>query len=109
MNEFVSDRFASIHFQQDFGKLLFSKGQFQPGIALAASAGYGTMKYDSRHINLNQNTLDKGYYETGILFNNLLRQWIFGFGLAVFYRFGPYSLPETIDNFAFKITLRFNL
>jgi len=109
MNEFVSDRFASIHFQQDFGKLLFSKGQFQPGIALAASAGYGTMKYDSRHINLNQNTLEKGYYETGILFNNLLRQWIFGYGLGVFYRLGPYSLPKTIDNFAFKFTLRFNL
>ena len=109
MNEFVSDRFGSVHFQQDFGKLLFKKEKFQPGIVLAASAGFGSMKSDSRHVNLDPNTLEKGYYESGILFNNLLRNWIFGYGLGVFYRFGPYSLPETIDNFAFKFTIRFNL
>jgi hypothetical protein len=109
MNEFVSDRFASLHFQQDFGKLLFSREKFQPGIVLAASAGYGELKYGGRHVNLDQKTLEKGYYESGILFNNLLRSWIVGYGLGVFYRFGPYSLPKTIDNFAFKFTLRFNI
>jgi hypothetical protein len=109
LNEFVSDRFGSMHFQQDFGKLLFKGERFQPGIVLAASAGYGSMKPDSRHVNLEQKTLEKGFYESGILFNNLLRQWFMGYGLGVFYRFGPYSLPETIDNFAFKFTIRFNL
>ncbi len=59
--------------------------------------------------NLDQGTLEKGYYESGLLFNSLLRQWIFGYGLGVFYRYGPYALPKTIDNFAFKFTLRFNL
>jgi hypothetical protein len=109
LNEFISDRFAGIHFQQDFGKLLFSREKFQPGIVLAASAGYGSMRHDSCHVNLDQNTLDKGYYESGILFNNLLRQWILGYGLGVFYRFGPYTLPKTIDNFAFKFTIRINI
>ncbi|MFC2115342.1 DUF5686 family protein [Bacteroidota bacterium] len=109
LNEFVSDRFASIHFQQDFGKLLFKKEKFQPGIVLAANAGYGTMVHQGAHVNMNQKTYENGYYETGILFNNLLRQLIFGYGLGVFYRFGPYALPETIDNFAFKFTLRFRL
>jgi len=109
MNEFVSDRFASVHFQQDFGKLLFRKGKFQPGIVLAGSAGYGAMAYDPRHVNLNQTSYEKGYYESGILFNNLLRFSIFGYGLGVFYRMGPYTLPKTIDNFAFKFTIRFIL
>ncbi|HEC42309.1 MAG TPA: carboxypeptidase-like regulatory domain-containing protein [Bacteroides sp.] len=109
LNEFVSDRFSSIHFQQDFGKLLFKWEKFQPGIVLAASAGYGTIRADSRHINMEQNTLEKGYYESGILFNNLLRHSILGYGLGVFYRLGPYTLPKTIDNFAFKFTMRFNL
>ncbi len=109
LNEFVSDRFASIHFQQDFGKLLFKKNKFQPGIVLAASAGYGRMAYNGNHVNLVQKTYENGYYESGILFNNLLRQWIFGYGLGVFYRFGSYALPKTIDNFAFKFTIRFNL
>jgi hypothetical protein len=109
MNEFVSDRFAGIHLQQDFGRLLFKKERFQPGVVLAASATYGTLRTDPAHVNLNQDTMEKGYYESGILFNNLLRQWILGYGLGVFYRFGPYTLPETIDNFAFKFTIRFNI
>lgn len=109
MNEFTSDVFASVHLRQNFGNLLFRTERFRPEIVLAASAGYGELRHDQRHVNLEPSTLEKGYYESGILFNNLLRQWIFGYGLGVFYRFGPYSLPETIDNFAFKFTLRFNL
>lgn len=109
MNEFVSDRFASLHFQQDFGKLILRREKFQPGIVLVGNAGFGTMRQDDRHLNLDVKTPEKGYYESGLLFNNLLRYWIFGYGLGVFYRFGPYSLPETIDNFAFKFTIRFNL
>lgn len=109
LNEFVSDRFANLHFQQDFGKLLFSKGQFQPGIVLATSVGFGQLTANSKHVNLDQASYEKGYYESGILFNNLLRQWFIGYGLGVFYRYGPYSLTKTIDNFAFKFTIRFNL
>ena len=109
LNEFVSDHFANLHFQQDFGKLLFSSGQFQPGIVLATSVGFGQLTYDPNHVNLDQESYEKGYYESGILLNNLLRHWFIGYGLGVFYRYGPYSLPKTIDNFAFKFTIRFNL
>ncbi len=109
LNEFVSGSFANIHFQQDFGKLLFSRGQFQPGIVLATSVGFGQFTYDPNHVNLDQESYEKGYYESGVLFNNLLRHWFIGYGLGVFYRYGPYSLPKTIDNFAFKFTIRFNL
>jgi hypothetical protein len=109
LNEFVSDRFLNLHFQQDFGKLLFSSGQFQPGIVVATSAGIGRLSHNDRHVNLDQQSYEHGYYESGILFNNLLRQWFIGYGLGVFYRYGPYSLPKTIDNFAFKFTIRFNL
>jgi hypothetical protein len=108
-NEFVADRFASIHFQQDFGKLLFSRENFQPGIVLAASAGYGQLRFPQNHIELPGQNYESGYYESGILFNNLLNQAFIGYGLGVFYRFGPYTLPKTIDNFAFKLTVRINL
>ena len=109
LNEFVSDRFANLYFQQDFGKLLFSSRRFQPGIVLATSGGFGKLSYNPSHVNLDQKSYEKGYYESGVLFNNLLRQWFIGYGLGVFYRYGPYSLPKTIDNFAFKFTIRFNL
>ena len=109
LNEFVTDRFVNLHFQQDFGKLLFRKNRFQPGIVLATSAGYGKMEYGENHINLPGQDYENGYFESGILFNNLLRQWFMGYGLGVFYRYGPYTLPKTIDNFAFKFTIRFNI
>jgi hypothetical protein len=109
LNEFVSNRFANLYFQQDFGKLLFRRGQFQPGIVLATNVGFGQLSYDPNHVNLEQESYEKGYYESGILFNNLLRHLFIGYGLGVFYRYGPYLLPKTIDNFAFKFTIRFNL
>jgi len=109
MNEFTADRFTSIHFQQDFGKLLFKREKFQPGIVLAASAGFGALNHTQNHVNLPGREYDLGYYETGILFNNLLNQAFIGYGLGIFYRLGPYTLTKTIDNFAFKLTVRFNL
>jgi hypothetical protein len=109
MNEFTASRFASVHFQQDFGKLLIKGDKFQPGIALAASAGFGALDHEQNHINLPGKAYDLGYYEAGILFNNLLNQAFMGYGLGAFYRMGPYTLPKTIDNFAFKMTVRFNL
>ena len=108
-NEFIADRFTSIHFQQDFGKLLFRKKKFQPGISLASSIGYGEFRFPLNHIDIPGHSYERGYFESGILFNNLLRQAFIGYGLGVFYRYGPYSLPKTIDNFAFKFTVRFNL
>jgi hypothetical protein len=30
-------------------------------------------------------------------------------GAGVFYRYGPYALPKTFDNFAFKMSIVFDL
>ena len=109
MNEFVLDRFASVFFQQDFGKLLFKTEKFQPGIVLATHAGYGDLHYTGNHENIDLQTMEKGYFESGLLIKNILNQWFIGYGLGVFYRYGPYSFNKTIDNFAFKFTITFNI
>lgn len=109
MNEFVLDRFAYLFFQQDFGKLLFKKEKFQPGIIFATNAGFGDLYFNSNHENIDLQTMKKGYFESGILVRNILRQWFIGYGLGAFYRYGPYSLIKTIDNFAFKFTITFNI
>jgi hypothetical protein len=109
MNEFVFDRFVFGFFQQDFSSLLFKKGKFRPGIVLVTNAGYGRLLHKSNHENIELNTIENGYYESGILFKNLLRQWFIGYGVGAFYRYGPYSLNKTIDNFAFKFTISFNI
>ncbi|MBN1144109.1 MAG: carboxypeptidase-like regulatory domain-containing protein [Bacteroidales bacterium] len=109
-NEFLSDRFVSLHVKQNFGKLLFKpRGKFQPEMALVHNLGFGLLKEKDPHENIEFNTLEKGYFEGGLLINNLLKVQLFRYGLGVFYRYGPYAYAKTIDNFAFKLTLQFNL
>jgi hypothetical protein len=109
-NEFLSDRFVSLFIKQDFGKLLF-KGhrKFQPEIALVQNMGYGRLKSTGHHENITYSTMEKGYFESGLLINNIFRIQIFRYGVGVLYRYGYYALPETIDNFAFKLSLQFNM
>ncbi len=109
-NEFLSDRFFGFFLKQDFGKLLFKpRGKFQPEIALVHNLGFGTLINQEPHENISYKTFEKGYFEGGLLINNLIRLQLFRYGLGVMYRYGPYAYPETIDNFAFKLTLQFSL
>jgi hypothetical protein len=109
-NEFLSDRFFSLFIKQDFGKLLFKpRGKFQPELALVHNAGVGRLSDTERHQNIEFKTMEKGYFEGGILFNNLARMQLFKYGIGVFYRYGPYAYSKTIDNFAFKLSLQINL
>jgi hypothetical protein len=110
LNEFVSDRFVGFFFKQDFGKLLFKpRGKFQPEIALVHNLGFGTLKAASAHRNIALRTFSKGYFEGGLLINNLFRIQLFRYGVGVMYRYGPYAYPKTIDNFAFKLTLQLSM
>jgi hypothetical protein len=63
------------------------------------------MDHIERHENQNFNTLEKGFYESGLEINKLF----FGFGLSFTYRYGSYHLPHFDDNLAFKFTFNINL
>jgi hypothetical protein len=109
LNEFLSDQFVSLYLKQDFGSLLFKTKQFNPEITLVTNIGFGKLRNPEKHNNLEFNTMEKGYYESGILINNILKTTIFGYGFGIFYRYGPYAFNKTSDNFAYKLTLKFNL
>jgi hypothetical protein len=109
-NEFLSDRFMSLFLKQDFGKLLFKpRGKFQPELALIHNVGFGRLSDTGQHQNIDFKTMRKGYFEGGLLINNLARMQLFKYGIGVFYRYGPYAYSKTIDNFAFKLSLQINL
>ncbi|HJZ40304.1 MAG TPA: DUF5686 family protein [Bacteroidales bacterium] len=108
-NEFLSDRFIALFIKQDFGKLLFKpRGKFQPEIALVHNMGFGSLSDKSPHDNIEFKTLEKGYFEGGLLINNIFRLQILRYGVGVLYRYGPNAFTKTIDNFAFKLTLQFS-
>jgi hypothetical protein len=48
---------------------------------------------------MNYKTLNKGYFESGIEFNQIYK----GFGLSGFYRYGPNQLPHFGDNLSIKL------
>ncbi len=109
-NEFLSDRFLALFLKQDFGKLLFKpRGKFQPEIAFVQNMGFGELRNAGHHENISFKTMGKGYFESGLLINNIFRIQILRYGFGVMYRYGSYAFPETMDNFAFKLTLQLNM
>lgn len=108
MSEFVSDEFVSLFFRHNFGSLLFRRGNFRPEVVFASNAGFGRLSNPGSHVNIPVRSLDKGYYESGLMINSIIKQLFVGYGFGVFYRYGPYSYNRTIDNFAFKLTFNIN-
>ncbi len=107
--EFISDRFASLFLRHNFESLLFRSGSFRPEIVIVTNLGIGELSHPDNHLNVQVNTMEKGYFESGLLLNNLLRQFFVRYGIGVFYRYGPYSFDRVADNFAFKLTFNINL
>jgi len=105
-NEFISDKFCTFHFMHDFGNIIYKKKYSKPSIAITTSLGWGDCKL-TQDVDGSDfaRKMNKGYYESGIQLNNLLCLSIEGFGLGVYYRYGPYRFTDKeINNWAFKLT-----
>ena len=113
MNEFLSNKFASLYIYHDFGYLLFKgKKWFHPEFALSQNIGFGWLDHPEHytyisHSNEPYNIMDLGYYESGLLINNLVNLKVYTIGIGAFYRWGPYSFNAPLDNFAFKLSVIF--
>ncbi|NVO03217.1 MAG: carboxypeptidase-like regulatory domain-containing protein [Bacteroidetes bacterium] len=109
MNEFLSDRFASIFFTHNFGKLLIRTKKFEPEIVIASNAGLGFLDNKNKHFNADFKTMEKGFFESGLIINNILRTDLYGIGIGGFYRYGTYSFPKFKDNYVINLTITFSL
>jgi hypothetical protein len=107
MDEFTADRYAALFVSHNFGKLLFQSKHFKPEPELVTNIGIGALRHPENHVKENIKSYEKGYYESGIVLNRLLRLGLTDIGIAGFYRYGPYSLPTTKDNMAWKIVFQF--
>ncbi len=107
MNEFLSDRYFSVFFRHDFGSLLFGDKPFVPQPELITNFTIGSM--GNNYPTIHYNTLEKGYFESGLMLNAILKSGVSGIGFGVFYRYGAYELPNVWNNFAWKMSLNFTL
>ena len=109
MDEFYATSFASLFFRQKF-KPMFDYPYFHPNFTFSANAGFGQLSNALHHAPVILSTFNLGYYESGILINNLLISGsLINLGFGVFYRFGPYAYSNISDNFCYRLTLDFNL
>ncbi len=107
MNEFASDRYASLFISHNFGTLLFRSKYFKPEPELVTNLGIGLLSHPENHLKEDIQTFSKGYFESGLVLNRILRLGVTDLGLAWFYRYGPYALPTFNENTAWKIVFHF--
>jgi hypothetical protein len=107
MNEFVSDRYASLFLSHSFGKLLYRSEHFSPQPELVTNMGVGYLRNPLMHEveGLTPGSYEKGYFESGLIINSILNFYITRLGIGAFYRYGYYAFPEWKDNVAVKLSL----
>jgi hypothetical protein len=104
--EFTSDQQFSVLIQQNFGRIFPSKkSYFQPEISIHQGISYGSLANPQNHSLIDVKTLERGFYETGISLNRLLRIkylhiFYLDFGVGIFTRYGANSFDSPKDNIA---------
>ena len=106
-NEFLADRYATLHLRHSFGHLLVKWKKFRPVPVVLTSVAIGGLEKPERHRGLSFQPMEHAYIESGVRIDNLLSLPFTGLGVGVFYRYGANSLPEHADNFAYKLSMSF--
>lgn len=105
-NEFAATRFVNALWRGTYYTRLNSDKKFKPEITISTKAGFGDVPKNYRQ---SIKTYNKGYYESGIYIGNLTKSSFSKMGIGLHYRYGHYSLPKIIDNFAFTIGIEYGL
>ncbi|WP_107037360.1 DUF5686 family protein [Brumimicrobium mesophilum] len=105
-SEFFSDKFSSLFFRFSFLPMKNETFWSEPVFIFHSAAGYGEMSNRGDHQNFNFQTPDKGYFESGIIADYLVKLGPLGFGLGTFYRYGTYEFDEMKNNFFYKLSVR---
>ncbi len=111
--EFVSSRFVQLYFKYEIGNILYRMKYSQPKLSLVQNTAIGMLDNRAQHQKLVFKTMEHGFFESGIVLDNLIRLKIMslgylGFGGAVYYRYGAYHLAEQHENVAFRLTSGFS-
>lgn len=103
-NEFFSNNYAVLHLRHSFDRIKISYS-IKPVLSVVTRMAIGSLEAKYKHFGRNFNTLEKGYFESGIELNKAFK----GLGLGFYYRYGPYALAHFEDNIALKISFNLDL
>ena len=103
-NEFFSDRYSLFQMKHYFNKFQISKS-IKPTLILGSKVAFGGFTHPENHQGIAFKTMEKGFFESGFELQNIFK----GFGLATYYRYGPYQLSTFDQNIAIKLSFTLNL
>lgn len=110
--EFASNRFLNIFYSHDFGSRIFAGAKLKPDVVIYHHMGWGKLDNPQNHVGTEVlvQSYNKGFLESGIGFNNIIKYKFFGklyggLGVSFFYRYGPHQNPGGFgENFATRLT-----
>lgn len=105
-NEFLHNRYVAVHLRHSFRDLLYSTKKFHPTLTLVHNMIWGDLKNPFLHSRPARQA-DKGFFESGLCIDQLIKSGFSGLGLGIFYRYGPYALPAADQNLVVKISSTF--
>ena len=108
-HEFYNDEQVSLFTRLRLLTWKTSKDWFQPQLSIHHALGFGTMKNQENHPGTVFRTMEKGYYEGGIIFDKLLVSGFMSIGAGVFSSYGPYAVPKFDDNLMYKFSVSFGI
>lgn len=109
-SDFYSTSQIALYTQWMLNAFKTKKKWNEPQIGFHHAVGFGTMNTSSFLQHSQQfRTMEKGYFEGGLIINNVLVAGVSGIGIGLFYRYGPYAEVNELKNFVPKITATFNL
>lgn len=111
--EFLSDRYVNFFFSHNFGTLLFKTDKLKPKFSIHHNMTWGMLEYKERYEGLDFLTKEKGFYESGLIIDDILRfNYLniayLGVGGGVFYRYGSYANHNMADNFVYRFSVTFS-
>ena len=104
---FYNTTMASNFMRFTFKKMKTNKKWTSPQFILHHAIGFGSFDQKSTH-NIAFQSFSKGYFEGGVLINNVLNISTTGLGIGCFYNYGAYASTNALANFMFKIGLTTN-
>lgn len=107
-SEFFHTKQAALFTRFDFNAIKTKAKWNEPQLCIHHGIGYGEMNLKEQH-SVTFNSMDKGFFEGGLILNNVLVSGFNGIGIAVFYRYGDYSDANWKKNIMPKISISFNL
>lgn len=107
-SEFYHTKQAALFTRFNFNKIKTKAKWNEPQFGLHHAIGYGVMDQKENH-SVTFKSMDKGFFEAGLILNNILVSGTTGIGIGVFYRYGHNSDPDWKKNIVPKISVSFKL